>query len=297
MKTIDELFCVQCLRSSRKDHYTMRTTTHSKFDPNRFSDEEFQKELELQHIKSGKGGAARGIYMSQAKKLLQQPKSGVFRDFVQHGVYPVRVHILYFNLTIPFLAKFMSAEHVKNEILNQIREKEKRKEVSKEYRNVKPYIIKEYPTVGECYTLISIIKDRKQYRPYTSSLQWYMTLCNSLSYFGLSDLRKNLQIKKDGIKRLTQLIPQNILNEEIKAQSRRNPDMWGQSSMPTQEDSKLLIEDLTINTPLTNLMREVMKHTKRVTSRHELYNILEKLNEMRRHILPVVRIVISNKSL
>lgn len=284
----------------------MTTTTVQRYEPDKFSEKEYRRELDLHEIKIRKGQTAKDTYAQHAKELLQFPKSGVFRDFKNYGVYPARVQVVTLHLTIPFLARFLSAFQVREEIINQQFNDARKKEVSEKFKQEgnKEKLLRSYPSLGDCYTLIQLFQRRSKesarrsfpkISSYTPVLLQYMTIINGLRYFNIPIQRKLLRIRREYTPYFTALIPVNIISNEIAARNKEDPRRWNtarQQSLNSKIAEELIIELITRDAS-THHMKEIMRNLRKITFRHEFYNMLERLRDTKEYFFPSIRIIVS----
>lgn len=282
------------------------TTATQQYEPDKFSEIEYKRELDMHEIKIRKGQTAKETYAKHAKELLQFPKSGVFRDFKNYGVYPAKVQVVTLHLTIPFLVRFLSAFQVREEIINQQFNDQRKKEINEKFKQEgsKEKLLRSYPSLGDCYTLIQLIQRRykesvRRSFPkisfYTPPLRQYMTIINGLRYFNIPLQRKLLRIRREYTPYFTALIPVNIISNEIAVRNREDPRHWNASTK--QLNSRMaeeLIVELVNRDANTHHMREIMRNLRKITFRHEFYNILERLRDTKEYFFPSIRIVISS---
>ncbi len=272
----------------------------SKYEADKFTERAYEKELLLHKIKIPKGQTAKEVYAKYSKKLLSDPRSGVFRDFRDYGVYPARVHIISFPITIPFLVKFLSAQQVREEIVNQLSTTKERQDIKKIFGEAKAseqQLLRDYPSLGDCYTLIQLFnKRKKRVSQYNQPLLHLMIMINSLRYFNLPIQRKTLKVRKEYVPYLAVMIPTQIIKDELIAHQRRDPRHWRNMSSlaPTSKTAEHLVEDLLTENAITPLMREIMKNLRKISFRHEFYNVLERLVGTGEYFFPSVRIVLSS---
>lgn len=277
------------------------------YNENKFTEQEYKKELSLHEdmkVAGGAGLTSKEKYRRYAQKLLRNPKSGVFRDFREYGVYPSRVQAVQFLITIPFLVKFMSSREVHKEIVNQIEEKDKSKveaffnKVEKGTRD-----LYEYPTLGDCYTLIRLLQDKKEKKQkftiYNAPLRNYMMIVNALTYFNIPMQRKILRVRKEYISYIAAIMPVNIIMSELNTRSVNDPRHWRSVAhlSPNSKIAEELIQELVVKEASSNPMSTIMRDLRKISFRHELYNILEKLSEVKEYLSPSIRVVISGREL
>lgn len=264
-----------------------------------FTEVEYEREIGLHGLKKEEGQTASSVWMMNRKTIEEFPKSGVFRDFKQYGVYPARVRVLNFDLTVPFIIKFMSTRQVQEEILNQSGKKydkavKKLKEMSLAGQ------IMEKPNVHECYELVQSFKsETHRFRGYTPALHNYMVMANSLFFFSIPLKRKAVKVQPETVRDVARKIPLKIVREELEARVHRDPGMWGNVKVesPSVRDSEELLEELMIYDPYTPKMREIVRNLKKVSFRHEMYKIIERLvlKGWKKYMIPSVTVVISNR--
>ncbi len=266
------------IRNSDKQDFDPERT--SMFDPERFGEDDYKKELDLHEIKIPKRSTAKRTYTLLSHDLLKEPKSGVFRDFVEYGVYPVRVSVNRLPVDIPLLVKFFDESQLEVEIVNQSKQNERQKiqQLLKE---------KNHSFVENCYTLIRELEDRKYgpYRRYGPILHKIMVTVNILTYFSVPFMRKITKVREQNISYLFNSLPPKIIHDEIQERRRIDP---GYTEFGRQISIPEMIMDLTLRKPYTPMMREIIRNAKKISYRHELHLLLARVGMWSKHIVPLV---------
>lgn len=273
------------------------TKTVADYEESKFEDYEYQNELALHKVKVDEKGAKQA-FRKNYKFYLDNPKSGVFRDFKQYGVYPVRLEVMKFRLTIPFLVKFLSATQVRDEIVNQTIEVNRKNVKQYFFKHNSKSLIRQYPSIGDCYTLFVTIRDREKYKSFLTPIHQLFVLIHALViYFNIPALRKIVKVRKEYIPYYAAILPKKMVEDELKTKSDRDPVNWGNPSYeaPTTKDAQDLVASMLIQKPYTPKMRQVMDYIKKVTFRHEFYRILERMREYKAYLIPSIRVVISKR--
>lgn len=246
-----------------------------------FTEDEYERELELQHVEIPARKSASETYKKLPQEVKDNPRSGVFRDFVQYGVYPARVVVQYAVITIPFILKSLTEKQLSNEIIAQggVVNNDKKKS-----------------PLENAYILIDAYKKNKNSAKYSGAMKRYLSALNLYFFrFGGFDgvCRDFLVPKRKDLIMLAPLIPEDFLRKELEEQFNDDPTQWQKDFKelrdPSREYEILLVESMT-NRILTSNLRGIVEWFKKAYRRERLYELLGKITQDYKYLIPVVRL-------
>lgn len=266
-----------------------------------FTKEEISKELSYHKIPVPREQDVNIIFKKHYAELIEKPKSLAFRDYVNYGVYPARIFISEFRVTIPFITKFLSLKQVENEIKNQKGLERQSKDIPKEEKKTKDKVfvttegfIKEPPTPDIAFELIKIVRKNvadKNFIAPTPPVLKYLSIINFMIFIRF-DPREYMMPDKRITLDLFPLVPRFVAVKEINAVIQRDPGRWGDlniESISATDIVNLLIE-LIDKDPLTLPLRGIVKNYKNVFKRAKFYDIIQKMSIHSDKFLPIVKI-------
>lgn len=228
----------------------------------KFTDDEYARELELHHIKILPKESPARAYRKTPPQVKANPKSGVFRDFVQYGVYPARVVVQQVVISIPFILKNLSREQIEAEIKNQ----------NPSLLQKKPLVFKD--KLEAAYALILSLRNRgKLSVHYTPPLKRFMVGLNL--YFARGEKFVISPPRRKDLLMLLPLISEKAALNEIRLRAREDPDRWNLIVKDKEQEIVSLLGELMTTHVYASDLREVVEWFKKAFLRMQLYKFLD----------------------
>jgi hypothetical protein len=278
------------------------TTSRDRRD---FTEEEYKRELGLHHVAIAKGESAGSVYRRQGAEVTGKPKSGVFRDFVEYGVHPVRVIVQKYRISIPFLVSLLSADQLAREITNQKQRTAKKKDDEKydedqeaQRRGVvlqSDGHVRLPPSLDAAFELITVLQKRKSFVGWTPAMQHYMSALNFYHFrMGGPDTIRMKFLTPDpqrAVIELTHLIPEKVLQKELEQRTLKDPGQWGSlaADKPTTTDIVQLIAELMLTTPYSINIREIVNWYKLAYAKQQLIILLLRVLDQQVSMITTLR--------